>query len=709
MSAPFKPRILAPAGDTPAFLAAIAAGADAVYCGLKRFSARMAAKNFTLSELAALTALAHEKGVAVNVAFNALLKPDEIETAAGLLSDLSARVRPDALILQDPGLIPLARRMGFAGEIHLSTLANASFPEALAWIGGHLDVDRVVIPRELSIDEIRAMAEACPGRLTLEAFVHGALCYGVSGRCYWSSFLGGKSGLRGQCVQPCRRQYVQGKVRDSFFSCLDLGLDVLVKALKTIPKVTDWKIEGRRKGPHYVYYTVTAYKLLRDAGDDPTARKTAQGLLDQALGRPITHYGFLPQRPYVPIADGGETGSGRLLGAVKGGGHNLYLNPREPLLSGDLVRVGYEDQPGHGIYRMPRAVPAGGRFHLKRQGAVAPRKGDPVFLMDRREPALEREIAALRERLAPGPDIPEAPEGIRAPAPRQGGDRAGGKSTFMRVSWRPGAGGGRMEEGFWLTAEAPDSDPLALRPSSFPPSAIPPSLLPPSWLPPSLLSGPGGKAAASADPAGMPPARARAAWWWLPPVIWPNPAEARLGLIARIRHLIEIGARRFMLNAPWQMALFPDAIAGPPLRLWAGPFCNIANPLALDLLARHGFSGAIVSPELGGEQMLALARLAPMPVGAVLAGTWPLSISRTVSGRLWPEQPFSSPKGEVAWARRHGPDVWIYPNWTLDLREKRGALEKAGYTLFVTLAEPFPDAVPRKDRPGLWNWEHGLG
>jgi putative protease len=200
-----RPLILAPAGNKSSFLAAISAGADAVYCGLKDFSARMEAKNFTLPELIPLARLARKKGTKVYVALNALIKPEDVDKIGGMLKQLGRKVKPDAIIIQDLSFVQLAKQTGFSGEIHLSTLANVSFPGALRLIRNTLGVHRVVVPRELDVDEIKAMASACPSGLSLELFVHGALCYGVSGRCYWSSYLGGKSGLRGRCVQPCRR------------------------------------------------------------------------------------------------------------------------------------------------------------------------------------------------------------------------------------------------------------------------------------------------------------------------------------------------------------------------------------------------------------------------------------------------------------------------------------------------------------------------
>ncbi|NNL40914.1 MAG: U32 family peptidase, partial [Desulfobacterales bacterium] len=125
------PEILAPAGNKKSFLAALAAGADAVYCGMKHFSARMMAKNFSLEELASLTQLAHDMGIKVYVALNSLLKPEDLNRAVRLTEALGRWVKPDALIIQDLSFIQLARQTGFSGELHLSTLANASFPAAL--------------------------------------------------------------------------------------------------------------------------------------------------------------------------------------------------------------------------------------------------------------------------------------------------------------------------------------------------------------------------------------------------------------------------------------------------------------------------------------------------------------------------------------------------------------------------------------------------
>ncbi len=648
------PEILAPAGNRSAFLAALAAGADAVYCGLKQYSARMAAKNFTIEELAGLASLAHEKGTRVYAAINTLIKPDETVSVQETVERLVRQGPPDGLIVQDLALVRLARQAGFAGEIHLSTLANISFSKGIDAAAG-LGAARAVLPRELSIDEIRAMAQACPPGFGLEVFVHGALCYGVSGRCYWSSYLGGKSGLRGRCVQPCRRRYVGNGEDRRLFSCLDLSLDVLVKVLKTVPQVRAWKIEGRKKGPHYVYYTVSAYRMLRDEGADPAAKKEALSLLSYALGRPGTHYRFLSQRPWNPIPKDGQTGSGLLIGRLRGGGKKADLAPRIDLLAGDVLRVGYEDEPWHGIHRLGRFVPKGGRYTIQFGTKKPAPKGTPVFLTDRTEKDLEREITALDERLT----VRQTPESFAA--------RARPPSVPVRTSAAPPTeitvfrsvqhSSGRGDSGCWLSRAAVD--------------------------------GASGKAAGKI-------------WWMLPPVIWPDNEK---DIVDQVALILKKGARDFILNAPWQAALFPRRRG---LNLWAGPFCNLANPAALLSLIPLGFSGAVVSPELGKRDYTALGRQSPLPLGAVIYGYWPLCISRTAAEDLPADRPLLSPRKESFWVTRYGPDHWVFPNWPVDLRKERQYLQKAGYTLFLTLEEPVPPAVSIKDRPGIWNWRHGL-
>lgn len=652
----FRPSILAPAGNKASFLAAIAAGADEIYCGLKQFSARMEAKNFSIEELVPLRLLARNKGVKVYVALNALLRPNDLKMAGERLQNLEKYVKPDGIIIQDLGFIQLARQTGYSGDLHFSTLSNVSFPTALQKIKKRFGVHRVVLPRELNIDEIKTMAAFCPKGLDLEVFVHGALCFGVSGRCYWSSYLGGKSGLRGKCVQPCRRIYKQNEQHKRFFSCQDLSLDVLVKVLRTIPQIRAWKIEGRKKGPHTVFYTVKAYRMLRDHGTDPKMKKEALHMLSYALGRSGSHYNFLPQRPQNPIPINDQTGSGLFVGAVKGTKQKPFLNPKEELLPGDLLRLGYEDQFWHSTIKVRKYIPKGGRFFLKPILKKNSENKIPVFLIDRQEKDLGDMLSKLEKELPDTPVLKSNGSVFVAKQPKTSGKKIETISD-LRVYRQIDKTKRHGRLGLWL------SDQTAMN------------------LPKKIWA---------------------RIWWWLSPVIWPEDEQKLKELV---NSTLNKGARMFVLNAPWQTTLFTH-LKG--MNLWAGPFCNIANVHALKTLASLGYKGAIVTPELGQKDFLSLPKQSPLPLGIVLSGNWPLCISRVISNEFETETPFASPKGEAAWVQKYDSDYWVYPNWKLDLSTKRKSLEKAGYRLFVHLLEPIPKDIKLKKRPGLWNWELDL-
>lgn len=654
-----KPEIMAPAGSKASFLAALAAGADAIYCGLKSYSARMEAKNFSIEQLSALTRLAHAHGAKVYVTLNSLLRPGELTHAGRLLDELQRYVKPDALIIQDLALVELAGQIGFSGEIYLSTLSNVSYGAAFKLIRDLAGIARVVLPRELSIDEVKTMAQACPNDLALEVFIHGALCYAVSGRCYWSSFLGGRSGLRGRCVQPCRRLFEQNRRSHRSFSCQDLSLDVLVKVLLSVPQIRGWKIEGRKKGPHYVYYTVKAYQILKNMENNPEtrsiAKKTALGLLAQALGRTGTHYNFLPQRPQTPINVAGQTGSGMFVGKIRGSKNNPYVICRMELLDGDVLRIGYEDESWHAVQRVGKYIPPKGRFHIKASSKRIPAAGTPVFLTDRREKALADMLTELDRELEKAGKIHTVPSKFDLHLAEYTPQKR--KLVELNVHRRFDKSEKQVPGGLWLSDET-----LKITPHR----------------------------------------SISRIHWWLPPVGWPAEEKAFNKLLERA---MGKGGRHFVLNTPWQIASFHDR---KNLVLWAGPFCNVANPLALKAIAGMGFSGAVVSPELEQSDFLALPRHSSLPLGIVISGSWPLCISRTISDDIKQNKPFTSPRGEQAWVVKHESDYWVFPNWKLDLTAKKDKLKRAGYQMFVHLLEPIPTAVKLKKRPGLWNWEIGL-
>ena len=146
---------------------------------------------------------------------------------------------------------------------------------------------------------------------------------------------------------------------------------MLTPLLLDTPRVSCWKIEGRKKGPHYVFYAVAAYKALRDGMGSPESKKAAQDYLDHALGRPRTHYGFLPQKPHPAVTPSESTASGRFIGKVQSDPKgNFSFSPREPLLKGDRVRVGFEDDPGHTVLLLGGSIPKKGRFSFSVRSIV---------------------------------------------------------------------------------------------------------------------------------------------------------------------------------------------------------------------------------------------------------------------------------------------------------------------------------------------------
>ncbi len=260
-----RPEILAPAGDRDALSAALAAGADAVYLGLDDgFNARARAENFPSDGLAEVVQWVHRAGARIYVTLNTLVFEPELPIVEELIRRVAA-AGTDAIIVQDPAVARIAQAVCPALEIHASTQMTASSPLAVGLLAD-LGLSRVVVPRELSVDEIRAYAAGSP--IPLEVFIHGALCVAWSGQCLSSEAWGGRSANRGQCAQACRLPYglvIDGVERalgevEYLLSPKDLAGTSAVAALASIGGVASLKIEGRLKGPHYVATAVTHYR-----------------------------------------------------------------------------------------------------------------------------------------------------------------------------------------------------------------------------------------------------------------------------------------------------------------------------------------------------------------------------------------------------------------------------------------------------------------
>lgn len=255
--------ILAPVGSPEALVAAIKGGCDAVYLAGKNFGARSFAKNFTDQELEGAVAYAHSHGVRVHVTVNTLVKNSEIEDAVSFVQFVKD-IGADAVLIQDLGLLKAVEKIPIAK--HASTQMQVHSREGLEWCHRN-GISRVVLARELTLDEIREIVKDAP--IETEVFVQGAMCYSMSGGCLFSSIVGGRSGNRGECAQPCRKKYRHSNGAEGYLlSNADMYCIDYLKELENIG-VTSVKIEGRMRSPAYAYLASKAYStMLRDPGSE---------------------------------------------------------------------------------------------------------------------------------------------------------------------------------------------------------------------------------------------------------------------------------------------------------------------------------------------------------------------------------------------------------------------------------------------------------
>ena len=263
------PELLAPAGGLDALLCAVAAGADAVYTGLRAFNARVSAQGLSVSELRRGCAFAHAHGARVYVTLNVFVTDWELADAVST-AKVALEAGADALIVADAGLVCAIGEALPGSEVHLSTQAGAHSPEALRLASRELGVERVTVARELPLPELAAL---CETGVPVEAFVHGAICICYSGACSYSALRRGRSAMRGDCTQPCRTSFgledAEGRERartpgDKLLCPRDyLGIAHVAELARM--DVASLKIEGRMKNPDYVYNVVGAYRKALDA------------------------------------------------------------------------------------------------------------------------------------------------------------------------------------------------------------------------------------------------------------------------------------------------------------------------------------------------------------------------------------------------------------------------------------------------------------
>lgn len=332
-----KPELLAPVGSLESFFAAMEKGADAVYAGLQEFSARARAKNFTMAQMERMLAYAHGHDRRIYITLNTLVKEKELPQLVDTLAAL-AGMRADGVIIQDLAVARLIRNHFPSIPLHASTQLTIHNTPGVKMLQ-ELGFKRAVLARELAIDEVAAIAASTP--VEIECFVHGALCFSISGQCFFSSLLGGHSGNRGRCAQPCRRLYSHRGKEGHYFSTSDLSaIDLIPDLIRA--GVKSLKIEGRMKSAEYVASVVEAYRTVLDAPE--SLRKevltVAKGILKYSFGRTPTK-GFLASQQPDDIANPWQKGgTGRFVGQIKSiRGKNLIFETRDTLYVGDRLRV----------------------------------------------------------------------------------------------------------------------------------------------------------------------------------------------------------------------------------------------------------------------------------------------------------------------------------------------------------------------------------
>ncbi|MDR1429722.1 MAG: U32 family peptidase [Spirochaetaceae bacterium] len=433
-----KIELLAPAGSPEALDAAIGEGADAVYLGLKNFNARMRTSNFAYSQFEGAVRSLHRMGKKIYVTVNTVFEQREGDRIFQFLKYLAA-VGPDAIIVQDFGVACLVKEHFPSLKLHASTQMNIASAKGVNLLSKQ-GFSRVVLARELSLDEIRAIRQET--NMALEVFVHGALCVSASGLCLFSSFLGGKSANRGMCTQACRRLYHQQAEKGYYFSPADLQL------LENIPDlagagVNAFKIEGRMKSAGYVGTVVSAYRRVIDGLDGDREAALAGGLskLKKDFAREKTTFYFYQNNPSAWLnaeQDGGTgislgpllkvTGSGdgrRGLLAARSGQEQDTVREQDAVIEeGDTIRLHRADDSDRVSHRVTylREDASGGLWVSIPDGFEA---GDSVYLISlkagsrRYAQVLPRDLAPFRRQ--PGrdraPPCDLAPSGGKGPFP----------------------------------------------------------------------------------------------------------------------------------------------------------------------------------------------------------------------------------------------------------------------------------------------------
>ena len=702
------PELLAPAGGPAAFNAALAAGADAIYCGLgSDFNARRGAGNFDDESFSAACRRARLAGSRVYVTVNVAVSSEELPRVLELVRRAWG-LGADAFIIQDWGLMAEIRRRWPEVETHVSTQANVHDARGVAWCRDVWGVDRVTLSRELSLAEISRIAEE---GVELECFGHGALCFCYSGVCLMSSMRGGRSANRGLCAQPCRLPYDLVDERGEVLEIPGVATQgipetsrgvggtrlLCPKDYRTVDRVREMrdagvgslKVEGRMKAPDYVFSVVAAYRdaldALRDGRDEDAARAARDRRLRRAFNRDFTESYLWGGSDNDMMSYERSNNRGELVGRVvgsraledalvrRGGGNGGRERMRrvtradvevlldEPVGAGDLLEIRPVDDPSQFLTthaavdaaagetitcRTARPMEAGSLVRVIRSQAALD-EAERVAEKDvvRRRPVLVRVTARLGEPFAVELECADGAAAARAEgfvveaartrpvAEADLVEHVGrmGQSAFEPVGWDVSLDAGcgmsfsavhkvraeacrLLEESLLapyadraLSVGEPDHAHLSVSPPNEPQNTQVCALVTTPECAEAALAAGATRVYASADdlargswPVGVIP--------WLDEVCR-EADHARLDPWVRAGESVAVG------NVS-ELALAAERGALPEVR----SCIPVHNASALAALAAAGAAGVWLSPELTLEEVCALARTSPVPVGLSVLG-----------------------------------------------------------------------------------------
>jgi U32 family peptidase len=674
------PELLAPAGNVESFFAALENGADAVYLGLRQFSARATAANFTLKELSHLLPFAQQRQLSVYVALNSLVTTPELPALLDVLQALSD-LRVDGVIAQDPGIFFVAQHQFPKLKIHASTLAavhNSAGVHQMERLGAQ----RVVLARELSLEEITEITHKT--RMELEIFVHGALCFSYSGLCLASSFRGGHSGLQGRCVQPCRLHFHQGRKDGFFLSCNDFCAISQLPKLKKL-RLSAFKIEGRMKPADYVALVVQAYRRVLDASPDDERDVIAEvhELLLRAPARRLTS-GFLSDDPAREILTPHRSGSSGLwVGTIKNAETgSIAVALRHSVSSGDRLRVESTEGKEKGAFTISEIWSPKGetlaatnpktQVRLAARGEFLP--GERLFRVASKGENPWREPAALWRQVHA-----EVPEGRRF-APRFS------QQAQLTAAWPAPPLAAQHANETLIVKIGRAQDLLQVFQS------------PAEWV---MLTATKANLERLAKQK-LIPAQKQRFIWSLPPIL----AEKDLDYYRpAVLWYLERGFRHWEVNNWGHLDLFAER---DKLGLIAGARFNIRNPTALASVAEAGCNWAVLSLEITRQELAEIPRglLAALPIVTVY--TWPALFMSRLPVKLLEDRPFSTDRKDVYFVHTEKQVTSVFADRPMSWLAQMATLRGYGYRCFLLDVSAGPRHHPMKELERLLSgYKHG--